>query len=465
MRISFHGAAQGVTGSCHLLDACGRRLLVDCGLYQGSRELQEENAGDFGFDPASLDAVLLTHAHLDHCGRLPLLVAAGFRGEILATAATLDLARLVLEDTARLQEEDAERSRRLARRGQPHGRADAQPLYDTLAVERTLARFGTPVSYHEPVQIAPGLQATFQDAGHILGSASILIEATEGERTRRIVFSGDLGGRYHPIIRDPEPCPEADVVVLESTYGDRLHRPMAETVREFLAVINETLERGGNIVVPSFALERAQEILYGLREAHEHRRVPAGLKVFLDSPMAQSAVEIFRRHPECFDPHALAVLQDRDPFAFPGLSFSRDPIESKAINQVRSGALILAGSGMCTGGRVLHHLVELLPRPECAVVFVGYAAQGTPARKLIDGVRSLRLFGREIPVNARIHTINGFSGHGDRVALLRWHQGSGSAARTFLVHGDPGSLGAMADALKGQGRAAFIPSPHQEFDI
>ena len=465
MRLSFHGAAQGVTGSCHLLEACGKRVLVDCGLFQGGRDLREENFRDFGFDPATLDVVLLTHAHLDHCGRIPLLVEQGFRGEILATDATLDLARLVLEDTARLQEEEAERSRRHARRGQGHHREEAEPLYDSQAVEPALARFGRTAAYHEPLQIGNGLTATFRDAGHILGSASVLIEAAGDGPTRRMVFSGDVGSRYHPIIRDPEVCPEADVVVMETTYGGRRHRPMGETVHEFLDAVNGAVQAGGNILVPTFALERAQEILYGLREAHEHHRTPAGLKVFVDSPMAQSAVGIFRRHPECFDANAMSVLLDRDPFEFPGLAYARDRAQSKAINDINRGALILAGSGMCTGGRVLHHLERLLPRPECAIVFVGYAASGTPARSLIDGAHTLRLFGQDVPVRARIHTINGFSGHADHEGLIRWHQGSGPSARTFLVHGDPTALEAMAGELRKQGRDVVLPEPHQAFEI
>ncbi len=465
MRISFHGATLGVTGSCHLLEACGRKILVDCGLYQGSRELRDENTQDFGFDPASIDVLLLTHAHLDHCGRIPLLVEQGFVGEIIATAATQDLVQLVLEDTARLQEEEAERSKRHAARGHRHFRADAEPLYDSQAVARALHLFGRRARYGQPIPLSEGLVATFQDAGHILGSGSICIAVQEDGKLRRVVFSGDLGSRYHPIIRDPEICPEADVVIMESTYGGRHHRSMPDTVREFHEAINDTVAQGGNIVIPTFALERAQEILYGLREAHEHGRIPAGLQVFVDSPMAQSAVAIFRHHPECFDPNTRTVLETRDPFDFPGLSFARDRIASKAINDVRRGALILAGSGMCTGGRVLHHLERLLPRPECAVIFVGYAAHGTPARNLIDGARTLHLYGQEVLVRARIYTINGFSGHGDQAGLLRWHQGCGPGARTFLVHGDPEALTAMQTELQAMGHPVTVPKLHETFEL
>ena len=461
MRISFHGAAGGVTGSCHLLDTGSTRLLVDCGLFQGSRELREENGHSFGFEPASIDFLLLTHAHLDHCGRIPLLVKQGFQGKVVCTAATKELARLVLMDTARLQEEDAERAKRHQGRGNRYGHLPEEPLYTSLDVEAALARFSMDVPYDKPVQLTGDLKATFQDAGHILGSASVLVEAGG----QRVVFSGDVGSPQHPIVRDPVPCPAADVVVMETTYGGRTHRGVMETAKEFFQVVSNTVKAGGNVVVPTFALERAQEVVYGIREGLEHQRLPAGLRVFMDSPMATSATEIFRKHPECFDQEALDVLRERDPFGFKGLTFTRDRLESKAINEVSSGAVILAGAGMCTGGRVLHHLEQLLPRPECAVVFVGYAANGTPARSLVDGARTLKLFGQEVPVRAQIHTINGFSGHGDHGTLLKWHEGSGQSALTFLVHGEPKAAQAMQKDLELKGLKTQIPLLHQEFEI
>lgn len=461
MQLSFHGAAGGVTGSCHLLETQRVRVLVDCGFFQGSREMREENGRGFGFDPAAVDFLLLTHAHLDHCGRIPLLVKQGFRGKVVCTAATRELAEVVLMDTARLQEEDVERAKRHRGRNERYRNLPEEPLYDSLDVEEALKRFTVEVPYGQPVKLAEDLRVTFQDAGHILGSASVLVETG----SRRVVFSGDLGSPRHPIVRDPVPCPTADIVVMETTYGGRTHRGVMETAAEFFQVVSETVEAGGNVVIPTFALERAQEVIYGIREGLEHKRLPAGLRVFLDSPMATTATEIFRRHPECFDQHALNVLKERDPFGFPGLTFTRDRLESKAINDVRRGAVILAGSGMCTGGRVMHHLEQLLPRPECAVVFVGYAANGTPARSLIDGARTLRLFGQEVPVRAKIHTINGFSGHGDHRALLEWHAGSGKPAVTFLVHGEPKSLAALESGIKSQGLMAQVPGLHQTVEI
>ncbi|HWQ08440.1 MAG TPA: MBL fold metallo-hydrolase, partial [Holophaga sp.] len=376
-------------------------------------------------------------------------------------AATRDLARLVLMDTARLQEEDAERAKRHRDRGERYRHLPEEPLYDSLDVEEALARFTMPVPYGSPTVLADGVQVTFHDAGHILGSASVLVEV-EG---RRLVFSGDIGSPQHPIVRDPEPCPAADVVVMETTYGGRAHRGVLETAREFFQVVGSVVKAGGNVVVPTFALERAQEVVYGIREGLEHGLLPAGLKVYLDSPMATTATEVYRRHPECFDEETLQVLQDRDPFAFEGLTFTRDRMDSKAINDVRGGAVILAGSGMCTGGRVMHHLEQLLPRPECAVVFVGYAAAGTPARSLIDGARTLKLFGGQVPVRAQVHTINGFSGHGDQAALLAWRKGAGPGATTFLVHGEPASAQAFQKELAGLGLEARIPGLHDAFEL
>jgi metallo-beta-lactamase family protein len=463
MKLSFHGAAQQVTGSCHLLQVGGTRILIDCGLYQGGRELREDNADDFGFDPASIDYLLLTHAHLDHCGRIPLLAKRGFQGEIITTPASRELARLVMLDAAHLQEEDAAWQNRKARR-HSHSRQEVEPLYDTLDALNALDYFGRVIHLGQSLQLSEGVRVTFLDAGHILGSAAILIEAAEGHHRRRILFSGDLGQGGRPILRDPAPPPKADIVVMESTYGDRPHKALSPSVEELYQAINDTFRRGGNVVIPSFALERSQEVLYYLREGIGKGSLPASMQVFLDSPMAISATAIFRRHPECFNRETAALFDGgRDPFGLPGLHMSRETAESIAINRISGGALIMAGSGMCTGGRVRHHLKHNIWRHDSSIIFVGYAAIGTLARRIIDGAKTVRIFGEELPVRAHVHTIGGFSAHADNARLAEWHRHTDRPETTFLVHGEPEAMHALA----GQLRTGHLkmPRPHQSFDI
>ncbi|MHB9020845.1 MAG: MBL fold metallo-hydrolase [Halothiobacillus sp.] len=444
MKISFHGADRDVTGSCHLLETHGKRILIDCGMFQGGRELDEENAEDFGFDPKSIDLLLLTHAHLDHCGRIPLLVKRGFTGAIISTSATRELARVVMLDAAHLQEEESERHERQAHR---HGRRPTEVLYGTLDALNAMGQFGRAVDYGQTIEIAPNVTATFYDAGHILGSASIRIEETDGGH-RSVIFSGDLGNSGRPILRDPHIPPRADVVVMETTYGDRDHKPIAPSIAELYQAITDTLGRGGNVIIPTFALERAQELLFTLREGVEQGLLPKTMPIFLDSPMAISATEIFRRHPECYEDATRALFKGgHDPFSLPGLRFTRETSESIALNRLVGGAVIMAGSGMCTGGRVRHHLRHNLWRRDSSVIFVGFAAPGTLARILIDGAKQVRLFGEEIPVRAHLYTINGFSAHAGRNELLAWHQAL-HPAHTILVHGEEKAMASFSAALK-----------------
>jgi metallo-beta-lactamase family protein len=460
LRLSFHGADRDVTGSCHLIECAGKRVLIDCGLFQGSRELDVDNAAPFGFDAASVDYVLLTHAHLDHCGRLPLLAQRGFHGEIVTTAATRELARLVMLDSAHLQEEDARaRTRKAAR----HGDTDSKPLYSTTDALHCLDYFGRTATYGEPITLAPGMRATLIDAGHILGSACIFLELEENGQRRSVLFSGDLGNPGHPLLRGPVTPPKADAVVMETTYGDRLHKSLDASVEELYAAILDTFSRGGNVIIPTFALERAQELLYFLRAGIEQSKLPASAQVYLDSPMAISATEIFKRHPESYDDKTAEMFRSgHDPFQLPGLHFTREAAASIAINNVRGGAIVLAGSGMATGGRISHHLEHNLWRPECSVVFVGYAAEGTPARRIIDGARHVKILGEDIPVRARIHTINGFSAHADQAALLIWHKAT-QAGRTFLVHGEESSMQQFAAKLSGT--RVEMPKLNDAFDL
>jgi len=457
MEISFHGADRGVTGSCHLLACADRLLLVDCGMFQGSRELQEENSAAFGFDPAALDFLLLTHAHLDHCGRLPLLVKRGFRGEVIATAATRELAQIVLQDSAHMAEDDA------AWRSRRKGGAPVVPLYTQADVAAAMQCFGRALAYGQVLELAAGLRVSFHDAGHILGSAHVLVQVREAGRDRRVLFSGDIGGAGRPILRDPAP-PAAEIVLMESTYGDRCHRSPAASVAELIEVIGTTVARGGNVVIPSFALERTQEILFALRAAVTTGTLPPQLPVFVDSPMAVSVTEVYRAHPECYDAESAALIADgHDLFGFAGLRLVRATAESMALNRISGGAVIMAGSGMCTGGRVRHHLVHNLPRSNASIVFVGFAAQGTPARRIIDGARTINLFGEELPVRAHVHTINGFSAHADQTELLAWHARAGGGERTVLVHGEPRAMNELAARL---GRVPVsMPAPGERLTL
>lgn len=444
MKLSFHGADRDVTGSCHLVEVHGLRILVDCGLFQGGREIDEDNAADFGFDPRTIDILLLTHAHLDHCGRIPLLVKRGFRGEIITTSATRELARVVLLDSAHLQEEEA---RRTARHAHRHGQPAGLPLYNVLDALNAMDLFGRTAAYGRSVRLSDDIDATFYDAGHILGSASIRLQYRDGGKQKAVIFSGDLDNKGRPILRDPRIPPPAETVVMETTYGDRDHKPLGPSIEELYNAINETLARGGNAIIPTFALERAQEVLYYLREGIEQGVLPRRLPVFLDSPMAISATEIFRHHAQCYDAEASALFEEgKDPFALPGLRFTRETAESMALNQLTGGAVILAGSGMCTGGRVRHHLRHNLWRRDASVIFVGFAAPGTLARILIDGAERIRLFGDDIPVHAHLYTINGFSAHADRSKLLEWHRAI-DPMRTILVHGEEQAMRAFAEQL------------------
>lgn len=462
MRISFHGAAQNVTGSCHLLECAGKKILIDCGMYQGGRDIVSENSEAFGFEPEEIDYLLLTHAHLDHCGRIPLLVKRGFTGEIITTEATVELARLVMLDSAGLQEEEARYQQRKAQR---RGKSlkNIEPLYNTLDALDSLEFFGRRANYNDVIELTQGIEVSFLNAGHILGSASILLKLEEDGRQHSLLFSGDLGYSGRAILRDPTLPPHVDTVVMETTYGDRLHKQLQPSVDELYSAINETVARGGNVIIPTFALERTQEILYYLHMGIKNKLIAHYTNVFLDSPMAISATRIFQRHPECFNTETLQLSHDGgDPFDLPGLRFTRETAESMAINQINGGAVIMAGSGMCTGGRVRHHLKYNLWRNNSSVVFVGYAAHGTLARRIIDGAKQVKIFGEEIPVRASIFTIGGFSAHADQAELLNW-QKTARPKTTFLVHGEQETMKIFSKKLKNT--EVKMPELHQVFEL
>lgn len=364
----------------------------------------------------------------------------------------------MLLDSAHLHEEEARRRRRHSRDG------NNGPLYNTLDALDSLDNFRRPADYRQPIHLSEGLTASFFDAGHILGSASVLLEVTERDRSLRILFSGDIGMSERPFLNSASPPTDVDVVIMESTYGDRDHRSLDASITEFYTAIRDADERGGNVIIPTFALERAQELLFYLREGSERGEFASPLRVFLDSPMAISATEIFRRHADAMQPGVAEMLRHgQDPFHPPELHFTREASESMDLNRVRSGAIIMAGSGMCTGGRVRHHLLHNLAHRDCSVIFVGFAAEGTLARIIVEGAKSVKLFGREIPVRAKIYTINGFSAHAGRHDLIDWHRRTGSPSVTFLVHGEAKARKALAHAL-GAHRIE-MPEMHQSYEI
>ncbi len=435
IKLSFLGAAQNVTGSRHLVEVDKLRFLIDCGLFQ-ERQFKVRNWEPFPSAPDTLDFVLLTHAHLDHCGLLPKLAREGFSGPIYCTAATAEIAKIILLDSANIQEEDAEFKRERHRREGRSGPYPEVPLYSVGDARACLSQL-LPVKYEEAIEIADGVSATFHDAGHILGSAMVKVNVAKNGERRSLLFSGDVGRWDRPILQDPTLFREADYVVVESTYGDRTHESQ-ETIEEKLAeVVNSTVKAGGNIIIPSFALERSQEVLYYLNELLMGNQIPH-LVVFVDSPMAVTVTEVFQQHPELFDEEMTQLVRHRNsPFEFPGLTMVRTVDQSKAINYISGTAMIIAGSGMCTGGRIKYHLVRNISRPESTVLFVGYQAVGTLGRQIVDGAEEVRILGQRHPVRARVAQIHGFSAHADRDELFRWLSGHQKPPRqVFVVHGE-----------------------------
>jgi metallo-beta-lactamase family protein len=462
MQLEFFGAAGEVTGSCHIVDVGRSRFLLDCGLVQGGPAHDERNRAPFPFDAASIDAVILSHAHIDHCGRLPLLHKRGFRGPVYATPACRELARILLMDSAEMTTRDAERENRRRKRDGVAGHAE--PLYSVEDAEATLRTFRS-VPYGRAVEVLPGVELTYHDAGHILGSASVSLRLTEGTLERRVVFSGDLGQYDSPILRDPEAGLEADLVLMESTYGSRLHRDREATLVEFGEILQAARADGGNVLVPAFAVGRSQDVLYELGTHFEEWRL-SGWRIFLDSPMAIEASEVYWRHAELFDAEAreLRLRAERMP-PLPNLTLCRTVEQSMAINGYTSGAIVIAGSGMCTGGRIVHHLKHNLARPQCHVVFTGFQAAGTLGRAIVEGRPQVRVNGAPIPVAAQVHTLGGFSAHGDQADLLRWYSGLAGRPPVWLVHGEPEASGPLRDKLRELGARAGIATRGARIDL
>lgn len=443
IQIEFFGATGEVTGSCYLVHAGGYRILVECGLIQGSIRHERRNRDEFPFDVSTIDAVVLTHAHLDHSGRLPLAMVRGYPGPIYTHRATVDLCAVLLQDAAWLSEKDAEWENRKRER---KGLKPVEPLYSVEQAKQTLGLFRG-LDYDTAVEILPGVLLTLRDAGHILGSASVELQAKSGAHMRRIVFSGDLGHIGAPILRDPAPVPAADLVVMESTYGDRLHRPWDATWSEIGEIIAGA--SGGNILIPAFAVGRTQELLYVFARHFEEWQL-GRWQIFLDSPMAIEATEIYERHAAVHDIEARGSTL----FGLPNLRISRTGDDSSLINRIRSGAIIIAGSGMCTGGRIRHHLKHNIWRRETHLLIVGFQAAGTLGRALVDGASHIRLWGETMRVNAKVHTIGGLSAHADQAGLLDWYRQIPGRPPVVLVHGEAGAMGVLAERLAESGASA-----------
>lgn len=460
LQVQILGAAREVTGSCFLVTAGRRQVLVECGLIQGSHERERRNAEPFGFDPRRLDAVVLTHAHLDHSGRLPLLVREGFAGKVYTHRATADLCSILLMDSAYLMEKEAERENRHRKNRRP-----AAPLYDREDAREAQKSFRG-VDYGERIRVCEGAWLTLRDAGHILGSAIAELELEDDARRRRLVVSGDLGHPGAPILRDAERVTQADFVLLESTYGDRRHRAWEATWEEIGGILRDARDGGGNVLVPAFAVGRTQELLYAFSRHFDDWGL-GDWQIFVDSPMAIEATEVYARHARVYDEQARQWFErNGDPYRLPNLRFTRTTEESMAINEVRQRAIIIAGSGMCTGGRITHHLRHHLGNPGTHVMIVGFQAFGTPGRALVDGAEVLRLFGEEIPVRAKIHTVGGLSAHADQPALVDWYGAIPGRPAVALVHGEEQAMSTLATRLREDlGAPVRIPALGEAIDL
>jgi metallo-beta-lactamase family protein len=452
--VTFAGAAQEVTGSCHLVRVNGRLLALDCGLFQGKRSLAREKNLKLPFTVGELDAVVLSHAHIDHAGRIPFLVRAGYTGRIWATPATRDLCAIMLADSAHIQEKDAEYLSR-------HGRMVAEPLYGVRHAAQAIEQMlGIPFKTgFEPI---PGVRATFVEAGHILGSASVVLDCTEGSVTRRLVFSGDIGRAGLPIIRDPVPPAGAHVVIMESTYGNRDHEPIGDARARLREIVSRTASRGGRILIPAFAVGRTQEIIYELHILVREGAIPS-IPVYIDSPLAIDTTSVFEMHPDLFDSREDLVERVNELFRFVPVRYTRDPAESKALNSARGPMIIIAASGMAEAGRILHHLAHGASDPRNTILIVGFQAEHTLGRRIVERRPILRILGEDVPLRAAVEVINGYSAHADRTELMTWlsdvRRTSPDLQRVHLVHGEPEAQQALLASLTASGYSVDAPGP------
>jgi metallo-beta-lactamase family protein len=467
LKITFLGAAQTVTGSMHLLEVNGARVLLDCGLFQGRRQEAFDRNRNLPFDARRLDAMILSHAHIDHSGNIPNLVASGFKGRIYATRATRDLCSAMLLDSGHIQESDVTYVNKVRRR---KGLTPVEPIY-TVAEARTSLKQLFSVEYRQPFDVAPGVQATLFDAGHILGSAITALDVQDGvpERSYRLCFSGDLGRHHLPVLRDPEVVRDVDYLMIESTYGNRLHDTPTRATDQLCAAVRQTYDRGGKVIIPAFAVGRTQDIIYDLHQLIEGGSLPS-LPVYVDSPLALNVTKIFRQHPECYDQEMQGLLKrDDDPFGFYRLQYTRSVDESKALNRLKGSAIIISASGMCEGGRILHHLKNHIGDARNTVLFVGFQAPNTLGRRIVDGLKEVPILGEQYAVRAEIRTIDGYSAHADRNELLNYLQkvaGASRMKRVFCVHGDPEACQALAEGIRNLGIPdVLVPETGQEVEL
>lgn len=466
MQLHFWGAARTVTGSMHLLEVNGSKILLDCGLFQGRRAESYERNLHFPFDPAEIHTLVLSHAHIDHSGNIPNLVKQGFDGSVYATPATRDLCAAMLMDSAHLQEQDvAYVNKKAAQRGEPQ----VEPLYTQADAAASLKLFFS-IPYNRPVEVAPGVRLRFLDAGHMLGSAIVVLDIVEGQANRRLVFSGDLGRRGMAILRDPTFVDSADFLIMESTYGNRDHEPTEEARQKLRQIVNSTYRRGGKLLVPAFAVGRTQELVYALHQLSDSRKI-ASLPIYVDSPLAMNVTQTYRLHPECYDEETrrfMATDEHDNPFGFEHLSYVRDVQASKALNFLREPAVIIAASGMCEGGRILHHLKNNIEDPQTSVLFVGFQAENTLGRRIKDGNKEVKIFGEPYTVRAQIESIEGFSAHADRSGLLEWagRMDRQRLRHIFLVHGELEAAAALAQYLEADGhRQVTVPERGQSIEL
>lgn len=467
MHLQFFGAAREVTGSMHLVDTGNSRVLLDCGLYQGRRKNAFERNRDLPFDAASIDAVVLSHAHLDHAGNLPTLIRSGFKGTIWTTHATADLCEQMLMDSAHIQVNDV---KYVNRRRKRQGRSMFEPLYTAEHVEATLERFRT-VDYEEEFQPAAGMTVRLDDAGHILGSSSVTLDLSDGTRERRLVFSGDIGRRGLPILRDPVMPSGADIVIMESTYGGRVHAPASEAKEALRSCAERVFREGGYLIIPAFSLGRTQEVVYRLNQLWEAGELPR-IPVWVDSPLAVRVTDVFNRHRECWDTEMLESMRndrDSDPLGFETLTYVRNLEESKALNERPGPGVIISASGMCEAGRILHHLRNHATNPASTILFVGYQAEHTLGRKILDGKNPVRIYGEDVEILAQVERADSYSAHAGRNELLNWADGvrqQGSVEHWFLVHGEPDAQEALAEGLDAGGaRGVVIPERLQRIEF